>query len=170
MAVLRASLAPNMTTPRLEAIFAASCRTIAGLLLLAVVSCGEPPESTSATWFRDIGKAGDTARCVRIATALRAECQSDADCARAVTFDLTYHCYAGVYAAGSSATTSQSDLGPCFLEVDSSADRDIERAAGSYCEGLDLPKRSSDGCRAELQLVLSELCLMGDPALTGAGP
>jgi hypothetical protein len=59
------------------------------------------------------GRRSDTKTCVRISTALRAACGSDEACARNVSLDFSYHCYAGVYSTG----TETKDLGPCFLPV-----------------------------------------------------
>jgi hypothetical protein len=46
----------------------------------------------------------------------------------------------------------------------------VADAAAQFCESVDIAKDQQEACRAEVSFALTELCQMGDPALTGAGP
>jgi len=147
-------------------------RSVVALAWLLASACSAPP-SRQARWFYALGAgAQDSGRCVRAASALRAECRGDLACQREVSLAFSYHCYSGVYQSSRApADRGQRDLGPCFLQVkDSHDDAEVTAVARSYCSALTMPVGLVDHCIAELQFAIQKLCWMGDPALTGAGP
>jgi hypothetical protein len=116
------------------------------------------PEDPALSWMYDRGAAGSGMKpCLRIAAVLRAECDGDTTCERAVSEDLSYHCYAGSYRA----PKGEQD-GPCT----GSADRDDT----AICKELALAPDLTAHCVAELRFYRSDMCLRGDPTLTGVGP
>jgi hypothetical protein len=127
------------------------------LVMLALGGCGNgdyrKPTEPRAAWLYDRG-ATSFATCVRMASAMRAECGNVPACEHAVSEYFSYDCYAGSYRGTKAQWT------PCDEKLDVA--RTCREAIGA---GPLAPH-----CTAELRYFADFLCRTGDPTLTGAGP
>ena len=152
------------------------------LTLCAAWGCSRRVPDARAQWLHERGRqALDWGACARLGAVLRSSCDGDAACESKVSFELSYHCYAGVFAAGFDVDDLPPEkLSPCLFaerhggpgpaRTDADALANHTALAAAWCEGQDLPGRYARHCRAEVLTAFHELCWMGDPALTGAGP
>jgi hypothetical protein len=134
------------------------------LLVIALAACGGG-EHPRDSWMSARGAAGPTwGACVRVASAMRAECGADAACGDRVTRDYSYDCYWARYRADRGDDRPEA-LSPCFLSDDTTVPADLPRRCRSY----GVPAAQTNACVAELSYIIKNDCA-GNVDLTGAGP
>lgn len=136
------------------------------LLLLVAAGCYragvDGPEATA--WLEARGRAAKTWEpCLRMASAMRAECGADRECGDAVTRHFSFWCYAGRY-RGPSTGDDPMTLSPCFWDRTEGAPSRAAWIDGT-CARLDL----GAPCRDELRAILAICDEGGHYELTGVG-
>jgi hypothetical protein len=155
---------------------------VAGALVaLAIVGCTGPditrPTEPRGAWLWDRGAAGRRWEgCLRIASAMRAECGGDGACERSVSEDFSRICYAGQYRDGADDPAPFAPS-PCFWNRNPTSDagdlNDIREAAAfavRRCSEVDLDLRLQPHCQREILFFALDFCGRGHTDLTGAGP
>jgi hypothetical protein len=120
--------------------------------VVVLAACG--PKGPRDPWMAGMGRRSPGwTSCLRIASAMRAECGADPSCANEVTTRYSYDCYWAAYDADKGS--------PCapMLRGDLAAP----------CREAGVPAAQARVCVDELRYVTSSVC-DGDFALTGAGP
>jgi len=166
--------------------------TLSAAALVAIIggcSKSTPPEpiATAPTSIDTAPTSIDT--CLAGAVERRLACEGDATCERAVSDGWAYRCYARLYDTNPGGEATMRALGPCFWEregirtlpdgseqypcanVGESCRKKLaKRVVDETCARVASSAEQGRQCRAELRYAIDDLCLRGDPALTGAGP
>jgi hypothetical protein len=127
-------------------------RRFALVVAVAWFACG--PKGPRDPWMKARGeRATSWTSCLRMASAMRAECGADPSCANEVTTRYSYDCYWAAYDADKGS--------PCAPMV--------RGDLAAHCGEAGVPAAQTRVCVDELRYVTSYVC-NGDFALTGAGP
>lgn len=151
------------------------------LVLAMAAGCSAKTQDAREAWLEARGMVNGDA-CVRIAAAMRAECQGNRDCEQQVSVQFSYSCYVGSYA-------SQKPDAPVWM-ASPCLWNDINRIAQTgglrqpgesgyippeifaemRCREAGVQGALSKHCHAEIMEFIFHQCAAGDARLTGAGP